>query len=51
MKNIKILFLGKPLSPVFKWLEKRGEDIIQTDGIINKDFIINNKINFLISYG
>lgn len=47
----KILFLGRADSPVFEWLQKRGENALATEEKITTDFIEKNNFNFLISYG
>jgi len=46
-----ILFLGDKESPLFEWLKNIGESVIQTSEIITPEFIISNKIGFLVSYG
>jgi methionyl-tRNA formyltransferase len=50
MEN-KILFLGPSDSPVFNWLLKQGENIFSTTERISTDYISENQVNFLISYG
>lgn len=50
MKN-KILFLGPSDSPVFGWLQRKGENIISTEDKITADYLIKDGFNFLISYG
>lgn len=47
----RILFLGPDASPLLKWLEDSGEDVIHTSDRISADFIVNNQIWFLVSYG
>ncbi len=46
-----ILFLGDKESPLFEWLKSIGESVIQTSEKITPEFIISNKIGFLVSYG
>jgi len=48
---MKILFLGAPDSPVFLWLKQQGEDVHSTLDKITVDYVLENKFNFLISYG
>jgi methionyl-tRNA formyltransferase len=45
------LFLGAPDSPVFLWLKQQGEDVHSTLDKITVDYVLENKFNFLISYG
>ena len=49
--NYKILFLGHSNSPIIKWLIDNNEIVKSTEEKINKDFIIINQFDFLISYG
>lgn len=51
MSDLKILFLGKAKSPVFKWLIDNGENVMCSESVINKNFVLHHKFNFLISYG
>jgi len=51
MNKLKILFLGSQNSPVLTWLINEGEDVVFTENIISETFILDNKFNFLISYG
>ena len=51
MNDLKILFLGNAKSPVFKWLIDNGENVMCSEGAINKNFVLHHKFNFLISYG
>lgn len=48
---MKILFLGAPDSPVLSWLRQQGEDVYSTLDKITVDYVIENKFDFLISYG
>jgi len=48
---MKILFLGASDSPVFLWLKQQGEDVHSTLDKITVDYVLENKFNFLISYG
>jgi methionyl-tRNA formyltransferase len=48
---MKILFLGAPDSHVFLWLKQQGEDVHSTLDKITVDYVLENKFNFLISYG
>jgi len=47
----KILFLGPSDSPVFVWLQKNGENVFSTVDKITVDYVLENGLNFLISYG
>ena len=47
---MNILFLGRKDSPLIGFL-KESENITVTDEKINRSFIIDNKIDFIISYG
>lgn len=49
--EIKILFLGPSDSPVFIRLKEQGENIVSTKEKITVDYILENRFNFLISYG
>jgi len=47
----KILFLGPRNSPILVWLKKQNENVFSTEERITKEFVIENKFDFLISYG
>jgi len=49
--NKKILFLGPSDSPVITWLKKKSENVISTIDEISVQFILENHIEFIISYG
>ena len=46
-----ILFLGPPDSPLLKWLREKEKVVINTSKKITPEFIKQNNITFLISYG
>jgi len=48
---MKILFLGSPDSPLIQFLKKEGETVLVTEERINSGFVLENKIEFIISYG
>jgi methionyl-tRNA formyltransferase len=48
---VKILFLGYSHSPLIKFLENKGNKVIVSEDKINASFIIENQIDFVISYG
>ncbi len=45
------LFLGPEDSPLCDWLRDSEARVLQTDELIDRDFIIANEIAFLVSYG
>lgn len=47
----RILFLGDHQSPLYHWLRENGETVHQYSDKISKNFILDHKIDFLISYG
>ncbi len=49
----KILFLGEAESPLLSWLEgtENKTDVLQTTGKISPDYLIENKVGFIVSYG
>jgi len=51
MTQDKILFLGPEDSPLYVWLQKLGENVIQTSDKVTTHFIEREKINFLLSFG
>ena len=51
MMNYKILFLGPSDSPILQWLKKNNENVFSTEKKITTEYVIENKFNFLISYG
>lgn len=51
MTQEKILFLGQEDSPLIVWLQKRGEQLSQTEDKITLDFLTRENFSFLISYG
>jgi methionyl-tRNA formyltransferase len=53
MQNINgnILFLGDENSPLLEWLKSIGESVIQTSEKLTVEYIHNNNIEFLVSYG
>lgn len=48
---MKILFLGYKDSSLIKFLQDNGENVLVTDGKINRALILYKKIEFIISYG
>lgn len=48
---MKVLFLGYPTSPLIYFLRDQGEEVICWDKPINKLFIDQNNIEFVVSYG
>jgi len=46
-----ILFLGQDDSPLLKWLREKEKVVINTSDKITPEFIKQNNITFLISYG
>ncbi len=48
---MKVLFLGYSNSPLIDFLRNQGEDVIIYDEKIGSDFILENKIEFIVSYG
>ena len=53
MQNINgnILFLGDENSPLLEWLKSIGESVIQTSEKLTVEYIHDNNIGFLVSYG
>ncbi len=51
MSQENILFLGQSDSPLLVWLQERGEQVIQTEQKISKQYIKEKNITFIISYG
>ena len=47
----KILFLGPPESPVLEWLQERRENVFSTTDKLTTSYILENKFDFLVSYG
>jgi methionyl-tRNA formyltransferase len=48
---MKILFLGYPNSPLIDFLQKQEDEVLFTKDKINASFILDNKIDFVVSYG
>lgn len=46
-----MLFLGEINSPLFDWLRKQEESVIQTNDKITAEFIDRNNVGFIVSYG
>ena len=46
-----VLFLGSADSPLVAWLEQQGESVLTTCEILDKKFVIESNISFIISYG
>jgi methionyl-tRNA formyltransferase len=51
MSSEKILFLGAENSPLLSWLKDQKENVMQTSDKITPEFLDENGITFLISYG
>ena len=50
-KDEKILFLGPKDSELFEWLKNKNENVIGTFEKISPEFIDENNISLIISYG
>ena len=48
---MKVLFLGYPDSPIIQFLREIGEEVFISNDKINSIFILENKIDFIVSYG
>lgn len=46
-----ILFLGPAESPLLAWLRERERNVMQTDEKVTGDFVQQNGIDFIVSYG
>lgn len=47
----RVLFLGSDQSPLYTWLQGQEGDVLQTEDKISADFIVKNKVSFIVSYG
>lgn len=48
---MKLLFLGPEDSPLLEWLKSTNDTVMQTAEVIDADFIKQQGIEFIISYG
>jgi methionyl-tRNA formyltransferase len=48
---MNILFLGTPYNPLIEYLKQDGNNVIQTMDVVSPEFIDENKIEYVISYG
>ena len=48
---MNILFVGPEAEPLLHWLRECEDCVLQTDQKINIDYLNNNEIHFIVSYG